>query len=192
VSRLLCQPLVLRDGQTGVLVAGDAPAGLSASPLWRFTLAECAAALRPAQAAPTPVPVEPAPATTPAPAPAQEAPAAPADDIPRDRVRRAVREVANPLTIMRNYVNLLSAKLRADSAVQRDLGIIGDEIEPVARIVRGIAAPEDAAAPATSVELTSVNGIVSELVRMALGTSRATRSTFRSASAPASRPRTAR
>jgi len=33
--------------------------------------------------------------------------------IPRDRVRRAVHEVANPLTIMRNYVNLLSDRLGA-------------------------------------------------------------------------------
>jgi signal transduction histidine kinase len=81
-----------------------------------------------------------------------------------------VHEVANPLTIMRNYVNLLSERLDTDSAVQRDLGIIGDEIERVARIVRGIAATEDSAAPAASVELASVNGIVSELVRMALGT----------------------
>ena len=46
-----------------------------------------------------------------------------------------MHEVANPLTIMRNYVNLLSERLGADSAVQRDLGIIGDEIERVARIV---------------------------------------------------------
>ena len=92
------------------------------------------------------------------------------DDIPRDRVRRAVHEVANPLTIMRNYVNLLSDKLGADSAVQRDLGIIGDEIERVARIVRGITLAEETAVPAASLELVSVNSVVSELVRMALGT----------------------
>jgi signal transduction histidine kinase len=78
--------------------------------------------------------------------------------------------VSNPLTIMRNYVNLLSDRLGTDSAVQRDLGIIGDEIERVARIVRGITATEEPGAPATSLELVSVNSIVSELVRMALGT----------------------
>ena len=39
VSQLLCQPLTLHDGQTGVLVAGDAGPGLGMSPLWRFTLA---------------------------------------------------------------------------------------------------------------------------------------------------------
>jgi hypothetical protein len=71
---------------------------------------------------------------------------------------------------MRNYVNLLSDRLGTDSAVQRDLGIIGDEIERVARIVRGITATEEPGAPAASLELVSVNSIVSELVRMALGT----------------------
>lgn len=157
VSSFFCQPLALHDGRTGVLVAGDAASGLGTSPLWRFTLAEFGEALMPVTV--------PAAAT-----PAPSAPAAQSDDIPRDRVRRAVHEVANPLTIMRNYVNLLSDRLGADSAVQRDLGIIGDEIERVARIVRGITATEEIAAPAAALELVSVNSVVSELVRMALGT----------------------
>ena len=154
VSRFTCQPLALSDGRTGVLVAGDALPGFGALPLWRFVLAECAEIL-----------VSP-PSVVPSPVQA----AAPGDDIPRDRVRRAIHEVANPLTIMRNYVNLLSGKLGADSAVQRDLGIIGDEIERVARIVRGITAVEENAPPAEALELVSVNSVVSELVRMALGT----------------------
>jgi signal transduction histidine kinase len=131
-------------------------------------LAECAEALRPVAVAAVrqpdlPQPVAPALAAAP-----QQA--APGDDIPRDRVRRAIHEVANPLTIMRNYVNLLSDRLGADSVVQRDLGIISDEIERVARIVRGITAAEETAAPAEALELVSVNSIVSELVRMSLGT----------------------
>jgi hypothetical protein len=161
VASFLCQPLALSDGRTGVLVAGDALPGLATSPLWRFTLAECAEALMPnSLAMPSPAPA----------VPAQAAPTAPGDDIPRDRVRRAIHEVANPLTIMRNYVNLLSDRLGADSAVQRDLGIVSDEIERVARIVRGITATEEIAAPAEALELVSVNSVVSELVRMALGT----------------------
>lgn len=156
VVRFTCQPLPLHDGRTGVLVAGDALPGLGLSPLWRFTLAECAEALKPVPAA----------IAEPVPPP----PAAPSDAIPRDRVRRAVHEVANPLTIMRNYVNLLSEKLGTDSSVQRDLGIIGDEIERVARIVRGITAAEETAPPPANLELVSVNSVVSELVRMALGT----------------------
>lgn len=155
VSGFLCQPLVWVDGAVVVLLAGDAALDPGTSPLWQFMLAECAEALRPAPSA--------------APAPAV-APVASSDAIPRDRVRRAVHEVANPLTIMRNYVNLLSERLGADSAVQRDLGIISDEIERVARIVRGITAAEEHAAPAASLEVVSINSIVSELVRMSLGT----------------------
>ncbi|HQT33723.1 MAG: ATP-binding protein [Thiobacillus sp.] len=159
VARFMCQSLALSDGRTGVLVAGDALPGLGALPLWRFTLAECAEALMPLPLAMS------APAQ-----PIHAAPAAPSDDIPRDRVRRAIHEVANPLTIMRNYLNLLSDRLGADSAVQRDLGIISDEIERVARIVRGITAVEESAPPAAALELVSVNSVVSELVRMSLGT----------------------
>lgn len=168
VSGFVCQPLTLHNGQAAVLVAGDPATDLSGSPLWRFTLAECADALRPV-AVTVATPASQAVAVAPAPA-EPVAPAMPGDAISRDRVRRAVHEVANPLTIMRNYVNLLSDRLGEDSAVQRDLGIIGDEIERVARIVRGITAAEETVAPAVALELVSVNSIVSELVRMALGT----------------------
>jgi hypothetical protein len=166
VSRFMCQPLALDDGRPGVLVIGDALPGLGMSPLWRFILAECAEASMPAS---TPAP-SPAPAPVLNNAVAEPAPAAQGDHISRDRVRRAVHEVANPLTIMRNYVNLLSARLGEDSTVQRDLGIIGDEIERVARIVRGITVAEEVNPPAAALELVSVNSIISELVRMALGT----------------------
>jgi hypothetical protein len=165
VSRLLCQPLTLHDGQTSVLVAGDASPDLGMSTLWRFTLAEYTETLRPRDAAPAP-----APAPTPAIPALPAAPIATSDAIPRDRARRAVHEVANPLTIMRNYVNLLSDKLGSDSSVQRDLSIIGEEIERVARIVRGITTTEEAPAPVAELELVSVNSVVSELVRMSLGT----------------------
>lgn len=164
ISGFLCQPLVLAGGQTGVLLAGDAPSEAGASPLWRFMLAECADALNPRH---PPAPAAIAEGFGPAPPPRRMQD----DDIPRERVRRAIHEVANPLTIMRNYVNLLSERLGADSAVQRDLDIIGDEIERVARIVRGLTAADESAAVApVQLELASVNAIVSELVRMALGT----------------------
>jgi len=162
VGGFLCQPLALADGQIGLLVAGDAPPEAGGAALWRFALAECADALNPRYPA-TPAGFVEKPESAPR--------ATPGDDIPRERVRRAIHEVANPLTIMRNYVNLLSERLGTDSSVQRDLDIIGDEIERVARIVRGLtAADESTAAAPTQLELASVNAIVSELVRMALGT----------------------
>ena len=168
-TRLTCQPLPLHDGQIGVLVVGDASPDVSASPLWQFTLSECIAVLRPPAAVVAPVAVV-APALSVLVEPAVIEPEAPRDDIPRDRVRRAVHEVANPLTIMRNYVNLLSDRLSTDTTMQRDLGIISDEIERVARIVRSLAVAEETAPLPTSLELVSINSIVSELVRMALGT----------------------
>lgn len=166
VNGFLCQPLALAGGQIGVLIAGDAAPGLSASVLWRFTLAECADALNPRHASVSAAAELAAAETAAEPAPK----ATGGDDIPRDRVRRAIHEVANPLTIMRNYVNLLSDRLGSDSSVQRDLDIIGDEIERVARIVRGLTTAEEVAASPVPMELTSVNSIISELVRMALGT----------------------
>ena len=159
VSRLTCLPLTLHEGQVGVVVLGDASPDALLSPLWQAMFDECAAALQPAAAAlPGQAVAPPMPGS------------APCDDIPRDRVRRAVHEVANPLTIMRNYINLLSGRVGTDVTIQRDLGIISDEIERVARIVRGITATEDVVVVDTELELVSVNSIVSELVRMALGT----------------------
>ena len=163
VAGFLCQPLALAGGQIGVLVAGDAPSEAAAAPLWRFMLAECADALNPRH---PPVSAAVVEGFEPPPPPP-----APGGDIPPERVRRAIHEGGNPPPLMRNHVNLLSERLGADSAVQRDLGIIGDEIERVARIVRGLTvADEGAAAAPVQLELASVNAIVSELVRMALGT----------------------
>ena len=153
VQRLLIQPLPL---EQGLLVAGEAVPAQAASAAWGMLLEEWKDALQGPRSA--------------APASAAAAATAAATDIPRERVRRAIHEVANPLTIMRNYVNLLSSRLGSDSSVQRDLGIISDEIERVARIVRGIASVEEAPPPPASLEMGSINSVVSELVRMTLGT----------------------
>ena len=146
----------MSDGRTGVLVVGDALPGLGASPLWRFTLAECAETLV------SPPSVVPSPAQAGAGRQATTFRAtgcgAPFTKWPTRSPSCAITSTCCPI------------KLGADSAVQRDLGIIGDEIERVARIVRGITAAEENAPPAAALELVSVNSVVSELVRMALGT----------------------
>jgi signal transduction histidine kinase len=108
-----------------------------------------------------------------APEPAILQVAYPQDVIPRDQVRRAVHEVANPLTIMRNYVNLLSSKLESDVASQRDLKIISDEIERAARILRELTRAQvdkDFVIPDEETNSVAVNPVISELVRMSLGT----------------------
>jgi hypothetical protein len=148
VEGFCCQPLMLGRARPALLVCDGA---IDAAPaLWaQFVAAWTDAEGRFASAAAAP--------------PASDA-------IPRERVRRAIHEVANPLTVMRNYVNLLSARPGMDVSVQRDLAIIGDEIERVARIVRGITQAEAPVAAASAAEPASVNAVVSELVRMALGT----------------------
>ncbi len=93
--------------------------------------------------------------------------------VPLQQVRHVVHEAANPLTIMRNYVNLLSARLGNDSSAQRDLKIISDEIERATAILRSLspASPAAQTAPqSASTEPVGVNQTVSEIVRMALGT----------------------
>ncbi|MEQ1663611.1 MAG: ATP-binding protein [Thiobacillus sp.] len=150
----VCQPLVLENGDVGLLLCGD-PGNAAGSPLWQSLMAEWTEAMSGVQPVTAHI----------APAPYQ------ADGVPRERVRRAVHEVSNPLTIMRNYVNLLSTRLGSDSAVQRDLTIIRDEIDRVGRIVRGLtAAEENDITPAAATEQSSVNNVISELVRMTLGT----------------------
>ena len=149
VATYLCQPLMIGKEQPALLLCGDMQ--ITQGALWADFIGEWNEAhLR----------IDALPAMTSPPH---------ADSIPRERVRRAIHEIANPLTVMRNYVTLLSARSNTDVSVQRDLSIIGEEIERVARIVRGITQVEDET-QAPSLELISVNTLVSELVRMTIGT----------------------
>jgi signal transduction histidine kinase len=150
---LLCEPLGPAGRLQGVLLAGNAPEGLAEQADWKDFLGALSARLAALQAP-------------------SSARAPDADAIPRQEVRKAVHEASNPLTIIRNYVNLLSAKFAADKDTQRDLAIIGGEIERVAGILQGLGAKRDPAAtgeggPATWVD---INQVISELVRMSLDT----------------------
>ena len=148
VASYLCQPVMLGKDQSALLLCGDMQP--TQGPLWADFISEWNEAhLR----------IDELPATG----------RVDSEVIPRDRVRRAIHEIANPLTNMRNYVTLLSARGGTDVSVQRDLSIIGEEIERVARIVRSIVQIEDET-PVPTVELVSVNTLVSELVRMTIGT----------------------
>lgn len=148
VASYLCQPVMLGKDQPALLLCGDIQP--VQGPLWADFISEWNEAhLRLGE-----LPISGR---------------ADSEVIPRDRVRRAIHEIANPLTNMRNYVALLSARGSTDVSVQRDLSIIGEEIERVARIVRGIVEIEDET-PEPTVELVSVNTLVSELVRMTIGT----------------------
>lgn len=160
---LLAEPLRLEDGTPAVLVAVNPPQDLIEMPVWKTALRALSSRKDGAMPiASTYMEI------------ARQADATPAvvDGIPRDQVRKAVHEAANPLTIMRNYVNLLSGKFQGDTDISRDLSIIGNEIERVAGILRTLTAQqktemETVAMPGTVVE---INPVISELVRLSLGT----------------------
>ena len=132
-----------------VLVAGDPAAGWQTDSAWSVSLTEWSRSQ------------------------AGQVGATGSQTVPLEQVRHVVHEVANPLTIMRNYVNLLSNRLGNDASAQRDLKIISDEIERATTILRSLSpASPEAHTPAQneSHEPVAINQTVSEIVRMALGT----------------------
>jgi putative nucleotidyltransferase with HDIG domain len=60
------------------------------------------------------------------------------------RARKVVHEVNNPLTIMKNYLNMLGTKLPSDSPARQDLQIIDQEIDRVSAIVRRLVHQDEA------------------------------------------------
>lgn len=150
---LLCEPLGCGGNAAAVLVAGNACGETAESPNWKGFLRALSARMDALQ---------------------RGAAAGPADvdAISRHEVRKAVHEASNPLTIIRNYVNLLSAKFADDKESQRDLAIIGGEIGRVVGILQGLGAKRDASMPAEPGPGTwvDVNQVISELVRMSLDT----------------------
>ncbi|KAB2310974.1 HDOD domain-containing protein [Betaproteobacteria bacterium SCN2] len=150
---LLCEPLA-GSGNAAVLVAVNASRETAATQDWKQFLGALSSRMNAAlQGAPANAPAE-------------------AEAISRHEVRKAVHEASNPLTIIRNYVNLLSAKFADNQETQRDLAIIGGEIERVAGILQGLGAKRDAAssAEAGAGAWVDVNQVISELVRMSLDT----------------------
>lgn len=148
---LLCEPLGPEGGTQAVLLAGNAQEDTAGHAAWKELLHALAARMTVLEGVPS------TPAT---------------DAISRQEVRKAVHEASNPLTIIRNYVNLLSTKFAKDNDTQRDLAIIGGEIERVAAILQGLGLQRNAAAEAETNPGTwvDVNQVISELVRMSLDT----------------------
>lgn len=78
--------------------------------------------------------------------------------------RRVVHEVNNPLSIMKNYVKLLSMKLEDDEAARNDLRIFNDEIDRIASIIRSLISPA-APAPAADAGI-DINAIIRDLIEI--------------------------
>ena len=81
----------------------------------------------------------------------------------RAKARQIVHEANNPLSIMKNYIKVLAMKLSDSDPAQEDLGIINEEIDRVAKIIRQFSdAPENT----TSLTELSVNGVILDLSRI--------------------------
>lgn len=78
--------------------------------------------------------------------------------------RKIVHEANNPLSIMKNYIKVLQLKLDEKDPAQSDLGVIGEEIDRVAEILRGLTRGVEAKArEGTGVNL---NEVIADLAKL--------------------------
>ncbi len=146
---LICMPLMARDQLVGVLVCGAnaaQQARVQRHPQWLNSFARLAAnvldarqlsGLRESQIA------------------------AEVGERFRLKARQVAHEAGNPLGIIKNYVKILSLKVAGDSPVQRELGILNEEIDRVSEIVRGI---PDIYGERVSLTDVDVNALLRELI----------------------------
>ena len=79
----------------------------------------------------------------------------------RHELRRLVHEASNPLSIIRNYLAVLDAKVKRKEPVQAEVSILSQEIDHVVQILRGFSDIKNE----SSSEALSVNHVVSEVVK---------------------------
>lgn len=80
------------------------------------------------------------------------------------QARRIVHEASNPLAVIKNYVKILRMKMGRDDPAQLSLGIIDDEIDRVATIIRSLTKTD---AASLAVREADVNAVVLEVIRLA-------------------------
>ena len=79
----------------------------------------------------------------------------------RETSRRVVHEVNNPLSIIKNYLAVLDAKLEKQEPVSREMAILNEEIDRVGQIINELVD----ARPAPSEAGCDVNRVIGEVVR---------------------------
>ena len=85
----------------------------------------------------------------------------------RMRARQIGHEASNPLSIIRNYLKLLSLKFSEKHAAQNDLKIVAEEIDRIGAILRGLSNLEAIAPANTEDERVEVNQLIMDLARLA-------------------------
>jgi signal transduction histidine kinase len=83
------------------------------------------------------------------------------------RAREVTHEINNPLSIVQNYMKILSLKLGEDESVQADLKTISEEIGRISGIVQKFTTIARESAAGASV--TNLNQVVSDIVNMFKG-----------------------
>lgn len=84
----------------------------------------------------------------------------------REASRRVIHEASNPLSIIKNYLAVLDAKVKRKEPVQAELSILSQEIDHVAKILRGLTEIKID----TSSEVLGINRIVNDVVKFFLVT----------------------
>ncbi len=82
------------------------------------------------------------------------------------RAREIVHEVNNPLSIINNYVHILSSKLDDKHSVQEDLVIIKEELERAGGILLRLPGITDKLTTESGIELVNINNMLSDLLKV--------------------------
>lgn len=80
----------------------------------------------------------------------------------RDRARRVVHEVNNPLAIIKNYLEVLDDKLTRQEPVQGEIGVLHEEIARIGNIMGELVG----ATPAQQQDTVELNQTVNKVVRL--------------------------
>ncbi len=79
------------------------------------------------------------------------------------RIREVIHEVRNPLSIMNNYLGILSYKLESDKPAQEDVQTIKSEIERISQILNQLTDPEK---PTDETSPVDINAIIADLTHV--------------------------
>jgi len=81
-----------------------------------------------------------------------------------DMARRVAHEVNNPLSIIKNYLKILSMKLASENEAQDEIRIINEEIDRIALILRTLTA--FSRSRTIKLEQVDINGLIMDLVKI--------------------------
>jgi signal transduction histidine kinase len=95
---------------------------------------------------------------------AAPAPTNPGEDALRERLRRVVHEIGNPLAIIQNYLSTLKAKYAESTIGIRELGIVTEEIDRLTRILHD--ALHDSGESQSRVDAIKLNPLIENLVAL--------------------------